>query len=58
MAIEIKMTPAEADATYNVLKAAERKAEANWQSNPSITNRLKFETLEAARSRVAQSIPA
>lgn len=58
MAVEIKMSPEEAAATYNVLKAAERKAEAAWRSNPSITNRHKFETLESARIRVAKEIPA
>lgn len=58
MAIEIKMSPEEADATYNVLKAAERKAEIEWKSNPSIVNREKYHVLEAARIRVAEKIPA
>ena len=58
MAIEIKMSTQEAEATYRILKSAERKAEALWQEKPSITNRLKFETIEAARIRFAQSLPA
>jgi hypothetical protein len=58
MAIEVKFSPEEAAAAYNVLKAAERKAEAAWKSNPSITNRHKFETLESARIQIAKEIPA
>ena len=58
MAIEIKMSTEEAEVTYRILKSAEAKAEETWEAKPSITNRLKFETIEAARIRFAQSIPA
>lgn len=56
MAVEIKMSPEEARATFNALKIAERQAKSDWQQNPSISNRDKFDTLTAARVRVFERI--
>lgn len=56
MAIEIKMSPSEAEATYRVLRAAERKAEAEYRAKPSIENRDKLAVIESARIHVAQKI--
>ena len=58
MSIKIKMTKNEADLIYRLLKTAEKDAQYAWTNKPSVSNRLKFETIESARLRFAQQVPA